>query len=95
MRTLPSHRQAAAVAQTTVATDIHQPFDVHGNFGAQGALHPVIFGNDIADFGDIIIAQILDARIRINAGLLENSARVGHPDSENVGQPYLDALFFG
>src|SRR5665213_1804961 len=37
MRALAAHRQAAAVTQAAVATEIHEPLDVHGDFAPQPA----------------------------------------------------------
>jgi hypothetical protein len=37
------------VAQTAVATQIHEPFDVHGNLSAQFALYFKLTVNDFAN----------------------------------------------
>src|SRR5918998_6969820 len=36
---LAPDRQAPAVANAAIAADIHQPLDVHGDFGAEGAFN--------------------------------------------------------
>src|SRR5271154_7097878 len=42
MGTLATHRQAATVTQAPIATEIHQPLDVHGNFASQIALYQIV-----------------------------------------------------
>jgi len=57
--TLTTHGQATAVAETTVATNVHQTLDVHGCFATQ-----VTFNGDqcdlIANFFQVAIRQIFD-----------------------------------
>jgi hypothetical protein len=42
---LAAHRQAATMAQSAVAAEIHQPLDIHADFTSQ-----VAFDHDFADF---------------------------------------------
>src|SRR5271154_4876390 len=42
MRALAAHRQAAAVTQAPIAAEVHQPFDVHGDFAPQVALDDIV-----------------------------------------------------
>jgi sporulation-control protein spo0M len=42
-RTLATHGQAAAMAETAIATNVHQTLDVHGGFTAQVTLDGELF----------------------------------------------------
>jgi hypothetical protein len=42
MGALSAHRKAAPVPQAAVAAEIHQAFDVHGDFASQIALHGIV-----------------------------------------------------
>ena len=49
VRALTADRQALAMAQTTVATEIHQTLDVHRGFAAQIAFNRDVRINVFAD----------------------------------------------
>src|SRR3546814_18294618 len=42
VRALAMDRQTLAVTQATVAAEVHQPFDIHGNFTAKIAFDDII-----------------------------------------------------
>src|SRR5688572_14258676 len=58
--TLAADRQSPPVADAPVAADIHQPLDVHGDFGAEGALHLDRALDHLAEPGDLGVREIAD-----------------------------------
>jgi hypothetical protein len=73
---LTTHGQTTAMAETTVATNVHQTLDVHGGFAAQIALN----GEQcdlIADFFQICVSQIFDFFAVSNAAWLRKFCERG------------------
>jgi hypothetical protein len=58
-RTLATHRQAAAMAETAVATDVHQTLDVHRGLAAQVTLDRHC-ADLVADLFQVPVGQVLD-----------------------------------
>src|SRR5207249_6561998 len=56
MRALAPNRQALAMAQTAIGTEIHQPLDVHRDFAAKIALDDVFTIDHFADLQHFGIA---------------------------------------
>src|SRR5690606_10998218 len=83
--TLTTNRQAATVAQATVATQIHQALDLHIHFTTQ-----VAFGIHLGYFAtqlfDLLVSQILDFCCRINAGSSTDFLCSGATNTKDVGQ---------
>src|SRR2546423_611937 len=90
VRALTTNRKSAAVTNASVAPDIHEPLDVHRDFGAQRALDAKILFDRLPKLVGIRIAQIANALLGIDAGRLENASRQGTADSEDVRQADLD-----
>jgi hypothetical protein len=74
VRPLTANRKVPAVTQAAIAPDIHQPFDIEGNLLTKLPLNFEIRIDDIADPADLILGEILDARIPVNVGHVENTA---------------------
>ena len=60
------------MAQAAVAADLHQPLDVHGNLATQIAFHLDVVVDVVAQLADILFGQVLDARIRVDAGRFDD-----------------------
>src|SRR3982751_6607165 len=89
---LTPHRQPSAVPDSPVAPDIHQPLDVHGDFGAERALHLHRTLDHLAETRDLGIREIAHSGVRIDSSLSQNAAAGGPSDSEDVGEGDLDPL---
>ena len=60
------------MTKAAIAADLHQTLDVHGNFATQIALHLQVMVDIVAQLGNIFFGQILNARVGIDAGRLDN-----------------------
>ena len=83
------------MAESSVATDVHQSLDVHRDFPAQVALDSHLFVHNLTNAVDLIVGQITDSRIWIYIRALEKLLAGMQPDSEDVRQRCLDTLFTG
>ena len=57
MGSLSTDRHAPSVTKPSIATQIHKPLDVHGDFGPQITFHLVITINDLADGVDLLLGK--------------------------------------
>src|ERR1051326_2632422 len=92
MSALPTHRKPAAMTQTAIADEIHQPLDVHRHFAAEIALHQIIAVDDFADLDHFGIGEIADAAVLLNANLLADLLGFGLADAMDVAQADFDPL---
>jgi len=63
VRTLTANRQLTTVAETAIATKIHQTLDVHRNFTAKIAFDHIVAVNPFADLENFVIGQLVDATL--------------------------------
>ena len=89
---LTAYRKPAAMPETTVTPDVHETLDVHGDLGAQSTLDLEGPFNLFSQKIDVLVAQILGTTRGIHSSSLNNLPGAGMPDSENVGQGYVDSL---
>src|SRR6185503_13280202 len=75
--------------ESTIAPDIHQPFDVHLNTFAQVAFNFALRFEYCPDAAQLVIVQILDASIDVDCGFSKNRACARTTDTVNVSQPNL------
>jgi hypothetical protein len=75
--------------ESTIAPDIHQPFDVHLNAFAEVAFNFALRFEYRPDAAQLVIVQILDASIDVDCGLSKNRACARTTDTVNVSQPNL------
>ena len=78
------HRQAAPMAQATVAAQVHQPLDVHRNFTPQVALDAVILVDQLAQLQHFVVRKLIDPAVVRNAQLRANVHRVRWADAIDV-----------
>jgi hypothetical protein len=88
---LPAQRQPAPVADATVATEIHQTFDIHRNFASQITLDDKICDRR-PELGDFRLCQIFNRRFRRNIGRAANLLRARSADTVNRSQRNHDVL---
>src|SRR5205085_2608462 len=91
---LTANRQAAAMTQAAVGTDLHQAFHVLRTITPQitpdfAVVHPV------AEFDRLVLGQVLALDPGVDPGLLEDFQRGRMTDPEDVGEPDLDPLAIG
>src|SRR6185312_5349489 len=93
VRALAADREALAVAQTTVAAEIHQALDVHRDFAAQVAFDlDAERLEDVADGAHVVLVEIVAALVGRDLGLLEHSRRRSLANAVDVRERDLDAL---
>ena len=78
-RALAAHRHPLAMAQATIAGDIHQPLDIQLNFPPQIALDAILAINDLANAPNLFLGQIAHPRARVDIRLLEDDHAVRGP----------------
>ena len=79
---------------TAVTAEIHQPLDVHRDLAAEITLDREA-GDDVAEPGNLGLAQILDLRARIDARLGAGLDRTTASDTVNMGQRNRHVLVDG
>ena len=93
MGALAADREALAVTKAAVAADVHKALDVLVALTAEVALnHDLVLIDIIADGVNLILGEVLNARIHVNVALDANLRRSGAADAVNVGQTDLNAL---
>src|SRR5688500_4547558 len=92
MRSLAADGKSPAVSDPTVGADVHEPLDVHRDFGAQRALDAEIALDELAQPVRVGVVQVAHALGRINAGLGENLPRGLATDAIDVGKADLELL---
>ena len=61
------------MARAAIAADIHQPLDVHGDFGAQRAFDLERALDELAEPGDFGVGEVAHPGVRAHAGLGEDA----------------------
>src|SRR5690606_15733291 len=92
VRALTAHRKAAAVPQSAVTADVHQPLDVHRDFRAQRTLDLVPALDLAAQPVDLVVRQLVYATVRVHTGRGENLLRRRQADAIDVRESDLDPL---
>src|SRR5918995_2057075 len=89
---LAADRQAAAVTQTPIATEIHQPLDVHRDIAPQVALDAVVAVDGLAQAADVGIGQLVDPPAELDPDRRQDLARAGRANAVDIGQGNPDRL---
>src|SRR5436190_2068509 len=84
VRTLLANRQAAAMPQTPIRSDVHQTLDVHLDTLAQIAFDLALRFDDRTNAPEIVLGQVAHPRVSIDVGLFENRRRSRATDSIDV-----------
>ena len=80
------------MAQAAVGPDLLQPLDVERHLAAQVALDLDLLVDHVAQPPDLLVAEGLDACVRIDVGDGQDAAGDARPDAVDVGEGHLDAL---
>src|SRR5689334_20662944 len=82
---LAANRQAAQVANTSIALDALQALKVHTDFAAQVAFDYVFAVlNGMNDLRELLLGQILGADARVNLGFCENIAGIARANPIDI-----------
>src|SRR5687768_5496688 len=84
MRTLTTHRKAAAMTQAAIAAEVHQTLDVDADFTAQVALDHIVAVDHFADLQHFLIAELRHALLSRNIDLLHDLGGVLLADAMDV-----------
>lgn len=89
---LAAHGHAAAVTQTAIAADIHQPLDVQRNLSSKVTFNAVFLIDDLAEAVDLIVGQIAHTRVRVDPGPLEQDPAGVGADAIDIRKRSLNPL---
>lgn len=90
---LTVHRQATTVTQTLVAADLDLAADVGGDLATEVTLGLEVGVHVLADLDEVFLGEIADTDVGVDAGGGEGLLGPGAPDTEDIGEGDLDALF--
>ena len=85
---LATYGKTDTVADSAVASDVHQTLDVHLD-GRTEFTFDLVLADGLADRGCLGIVPVTDLDTIIDSALLEDLPRRAATDSEDIGQTYL------
>ena len=83
------------MTHAAIAADFHKTLDIEGNLTAEVALHLQVVLDIVSQLRNLGLGQVLDAGVRVDAGLAEDFIGSGSADAKDIGQPNFDALLSG
>src|SRR5439155_18500458 len=90
---LAAHRQAAQVANPSIALDTLEPLQIHSDLAAQVPLDDVLAVlNRVDDLRELLLGQVFGADAGVNFGLGQDDFRVAGTKAVNVAQSDFDAF---
>src|SRR5207302_3498467 len=89
---LAVHGQPAPMADPAVRADLRQPLDRLRTLAAEVALHLEFLVDVLAKLRDLLVGEVADLRVGIEAELGCDLARRRLADSVDVGEPDLEPL---
>jgi len=93
LRALTAHRQAAHVADATIALDALEALEVHADFTAEIAFDHILAVLDgVDDLRELRFAEVLGPDFRVNVGASQDFDRVARADAVNIPQRDINAL---
>ena len=92
---LTANGQTTAMTLTLVAVDLDLATNVGVDFTTQIAFDLVVGFQIVTQRDQLLIGEILDADVRVDAGGLKGLLGAGTTDTENIGEGDLDALLIG
>jgi hypothetical protein len=95
MRALAAHWQTLAMAQTAIAGEIHQTFDVHRHDTPQIALDRMFPIDHLANPQNLVVGQFMDATLLRDTDLATNLVCRGPPNPMDIGEANGDAFLIG
>ena len=93
---LAADRQAAAVADATIAIDRLEAFEVRGDFAAKVTFeHPFVLRDDVENLVELLLREILRSHIGIEPDFFHELIGTGGPDPVDVTEGIRDFLLRG
>src|SRR5690606_26888234 len=89
---LSAYRESAAMANAAIASDFRETLDIQGDFATKIAFYLLRLVDRFANAAEFVFRQIAHARIRINAGRLQQLLGSRLADPEDVRQGDYHAL---
>jgi hypothetical protein len=89
MRALSANRQAAAMTQAAITTDVHETLYIHLDALSQIALDLALPIDDGADLIEFVLVKIADLCVDIHSGFVQYRSRPRFSDTVDIGQTYL------
>ena len=86
--------ESCAMADSTVATDVHQSLDVHLDGGAELTFDAEV-GDDRTDGRGLGVVPVPALDGAVDAALSEDLLRCAASDSEDVGQAHIPSFVVG
>jgi hypothetical protein len=83
------------MSHTTIGTDLHQSFHIHGNLLPEIALDSTLFFDYTANLTHIILGQVLDPSVWIDTRRFKHATGSRRPNPKDVRQTYLNPLCTG
>ena len=83
------------MAQATIAADLHQALDVHGNLTAKVTFNLEMMVDVVAQLTDVFLGQILDAHIGVDAGGGDDLVCGSTADAVDIRQGDFNAFLPG
>jgi len=80
------------VAKPTVAAKIHEPLDIHRNFGPQRSLDFIFAVDDFSNTVYFTVGQIVRLDIRIDIELRQNPVGRCSADAIDIRKAYFNAF---
>ena len=90
---LATHGQPAQVARSAVAFNALEALQIHADIAAQIAFDQILaFLNGMYDRRNLLLGELLCARLRINLGARQDFLRVGGTNAIDVAQRDINPL---
>jgi hypothetical protein len=80
------------MTQSTVATEVHQPLDIHRDLPTQIALDRVVPIDELADAQHVIVSQVMYTPLGRNADFAADLEGLGSADPMDVSEPDWNPL---
>ncbi len=84
--------QPRTMPAPSIRSEIHEPFDIHGDLATPVTLNNVIIFNDLPDPGDIITVQVIAVHLIRQIDLIKNVASRAQPNTKNTGERSIHML---
>jgi hypothetical protein len=92
MRALTADRQPLAMPQSAIATEIHQPLDVHRDLPSEIALDSIVAVDEFADTQYLIVGQLVNPPLDRNPHPTAYLKGFGAPNTMDISEPDRDQL---
>jgi hypothetical protein len=80
------------VTDASVAADLSETLDVHGDFTAKITFHQACSFHNVLDACDFLVGKVTYARVRVDISTRKDLVRCRSADTIDIGQTDLDTL---